>query len=488
MKKLALCIGNNDYTILPRLSCCISDAESVERQLKELGFDTILKVNLNREELADQIFDFVEKIESYDAVLLYYAGHGFQADGDNIIAPIDLNINNRASAIRMNAFPLSELMSKLNRYPEQTKIIILDACRETLGYRGTFQDFAPISAPQGSIIAFATSPGQSSKENNATGHGRYTEALLRYMALPRVPAETVFKKTREALLADTGGAQIPWEHTSLVGDFYFNPNTIYDGVTYSLEAKADSKFHFLIDSPVKMIVEGLKTYNWPQQESAISKVSTLNFDILSSNELFVLGRNIYQSACGNSFACQRFIDSFGSNRRIPNEAKLHLLNGMAYEIYYNSRNILRSKYKTSYLPSMIKYLEQPEFYASRAFIYAHLCKVEDRPIYIPGQNELMYFVVKVVRTEEGYIINEIIYQGKSVLYSYNGLERIDKDDCIYGARCYTFEQSLVSCIAAPIDYVRFQYDDPSVDHESMMLLPYNGFSIRYDPIDAKDIE
>ena len=60
MKKLALCIGNNDYTILPKLSCCISDAESVEKQLKELGFDTILKVNLTREELADQFFDFIE--------------------------------------------------------------------------------------------------------------------------------------------------------------------------------------------------------------------------------------------------------------------------------------------------------------------------------------------------------------------------------------------------------------------------------------------
>ena len=139
MKKLALCIGNNDYTILPKLSCCISDAESVEKQLKELGFDTILKVNLTREELADQIFDFIEKIESYDAILLYYAGHGFQVDGDNIIAPIDLNTNNRTAAVKMNAFPLSELMNKLNQYPNQTKIIILDACRETLGYRGTLR-------------------------------------------------------------------------------------------------------------------------------------------------------------------------------------------------------------------------------------------------------------------------------------------------------------------------------------------------------------
>lgn len=175
MKKLALCIGNDDYEILPRLNCCIADATAIEEQLKNLGFDTILKTNLNRESLADEILGFVEQIRQYDAVLLYYAGHGFQADGDNILAPIDLNVNNRPAAVRLSAFTLSELMNQLNRFPEQTKIVILDACRETLGYRGTFQDFAPVSAPQGSVIAFATSPGQSSKENAATGHGRYTE-------------------------------------------------------------------------------------------------------------------------------------------------------------------------------------------------------------------------------------------------------------------------------------------------------------------------
>ena len=53
MKKLALCIGNDDYEILPRLNCCIADATAIEEQLKNLGFDTILKTNLNRESLAD---------------------------------------------------------------------------------------------------------------------------------------------------------------------------------------------------------------------------------------------------------------------------------------------------------------------------------------------------------------------------------------------------------------------------------------------------
>ena len=100
------------------------------------------------------------------------------------------------------------------------------------------KDFAPISAPQGSVIAFATSPGQSSKENVGTGHGYYTEALLKYMSLPRVPIETTFKKVREFLFAKTSGTQIPWEHTSLVGEFYFNPDTIYDGAAYSMKLTA----------------------------------------------------------------------------------------------------------------------------------------------------------------------------------------------------------------------------------------------------------
>lgn len=479
MKKLALCIGNDQYEILPPLSCCIADATAVEQQLKTLGFDTVLETNLGREAMADAILGFAERIDRYDAVLLYYAGHGFQADGDNILAPIDLNISAKPAAVRMSAFPLSELMNQLNKYPEQTKIVVLDACRETLGYRGSFQYFAPVSAPQGSIIAFATSPGQSSKENLTNGHGKYTEALLQYMSLPRVPVETVFKKVREMLVGSTGGTQIPWEHTSLIGEFYLNPDTIYDGVSYSLEAKADFRFRFLPGSEVKPIVEGLKTYNWPQQEDAVNKVYSIDYSKTSSNELFVLGRNIYQAACGSSFACQRFINNFGSTKAIPVQAKVHILNGMAYEIYYSPQNTLRVKYKSSHLASIIKYLEEAEFFASREFIASHLYKIEDRPVYIPGQNEKMYFTVTVHQEEEGYQIDDILYHGRSVFYDNKGLEPIKGDAWLNECKCFDFEQAVIQCIAAPTDYVQFQYNDPAVSHETTMLLPWEGFSVRF---------
>lgn len=130
---------------------------------------------------ADAIFSLADKIENYDAALIYYVGHGFKVDGDNILAPIELDIQARPELVKLNAFPLSELTEVLNRFPNQTKIVILDACREIIGHRGAMKDFAPVSAPQGSVIAFATSPGQSSKENVGTGHGYYTEALLKYM-------------------------------------------------------------------------------------------------------------------------------------------------------------------------------------------------------------------------------------------------------------------------------------------------------------------
>ena len=54
-------------------------------------------------------------IWNYDAALIYYAGHGFQVDGDNILAPIELDIQARPELVKYNAFPLSELTEVLQR-------------------------------------------------------------------------------------------------------------------------------------------------------------------------------------------------------------------------------------------------------------------------------------------------------------------------------------------------------------------------------------
>ena len=77
-----------------------------------------------------------------------------------------------------------------------------------------------MDAPQGTIIAFATSPGKVA----ADGDGRnspYTKNLVVAMQEPNLPIEQVFKQVRRAVQKETKGQQTPWENTSLSGDFYF---------------------------------------------------------------------------------------------------------------------------------------------------------------------------------------------------------------------------------------------------------------------------
>ena len=74
----------------------------------------------------------------------------------------------------------------------------------------------------GSIVAFATAPGAEAADG-AGANGLYTSYLLKHMATPGLKVEDVFKRTRVAVKQDSAGRQIPWESTSLEGDFYFLP-------------------------------------------------------------------------------------------------------------------------------------------------------------------------------------------------------------------------------------------------------------------------
>ena len=477
MNRKALIIGNNNYKILGKLDFAIEDAKEVANKLEGLGFEADLKLDLDSEHLADAIIDFTNKLDQYDVALLYYAGHGFQVNGENVLAPIDLDINVDPKLVKRNAFSISELMEYLSAYPQIAKVVILDACRSIVGHRG-MGDYAPISAPPGAIIAFATSPGQASLENNILRHGRYTECLLRYMDLPRVPIETVFKKVRQELASVTGGAQISWEHTSLISDLFLNPDTIYENTGYSTEAYEDARYIIFIDGFIKEIVEDLKSHTWPIQERGINKVEKINYKDVSSNDLFVLGRNIYQAADGNCFAVQNFIDRFDGAESIPNAAKLHILNGMLYEIYFDSSNRFREEFKLGYFDAVLKCCEKQAYYASKEFISSQLYKQKDVLLYYPGQNELLELCVFLEKNNDGVLLNDIAYKGRSVLYFWNG-EEYTGELGTYPCRIGRFERMIAESLAAPTDYLRIKYMGAEISRESEILIAFGKIKLRF---------
>lgn len=62
MKKIALCIGNDDYYLLTKLKWAVADAKSVAQELCNLGFETSLESNLNRDSLFRAVCSFLDKI------------------------------------------------------------------------------------------------------------------------------------------------------------------------------------------------------------------------------------------------------------------------------------------------------------------------------------------------------------------------------------------------------------------------------------------
>jgi hypothetical protein len=104
-------------------------------------------------------------------------------------------------------------------------MIILDACRENpfaRDFRVGQQGLSQLDAPVGTLLAYATSPGNVASDG-AGANGLYTENLLREMRVPEAKIEDVFKRVRLAVRRSSGGAQVPWESTSLEDDFWFIP-------------------------------------------------------------------------------------------------------------------------------------------------------------------------------------------------------------------------------------------------------------------------
>jgi hypothetical protein len=79
-----------------------------------------------------------------------------------------------------------------------------------------------MDAPTGTFIAYATAPG-SVAADGPSRNGVFTESLLRHMAIPDLKIEDVLKEVRKEVIRMTDRKQVPWQSSSLTGDFYFNP-------------------------------------------------------------------------------------------------------------------------------------------------------------------------------------------------------------------------------------------------------------------------
>jgi lipid-binding SYLF domain-containing protein len=220
---LALVIGNSAYKSAP-LTNPINDAEDIMMALKDLDFEVIHGSDASQEEMEESIRDFGRQLREFDVGLFYFAGHGIQVEGRNYLIPVDAKIETE-SDVKYESVDAGRVLGKMEDAGNDLNIVILDACRDNpfaRSFRTQSNGLAKMDAPKGSLIAYATAPGSVAADGTGR-NGIYTKYLLKYMRETGLPIESVLKKVRIDVMEETGDKQVPWESSSLRGDFYFKP-------------------------------------------------------------------------------------------------------------------------------------------------------------------------------------------------------------------------------------------------------------------------
>jgi uncharacterized caspase-like protein len=223
--KRALVVGNGRYATVRELLNTGNDARDMARLLAVLGFSVDVLLDADRVQMMKAIEAHRHAVEEQRAVsLFYFAGHGVQLGWRNYLLPVDVLVR-RAEDIPAQCVDVSAMAQGPAKARNPMNVIILDACRDNpFGelFRTGQQGLSQMDAPPGTLLAYATAPGNQASDGDA-GNGLYTANLLREMAVREAKIEDVFKRVRLAVRRASAGAQVPWESTSLEEDFYFVP-------------------------------------------------------------------------------------------------------------------------------------------------------------------------------------------------------------------------------------------------------------------------
>ena len=232
-KRVALVVGNSAYKQANPLANPVNDASEIASALKASGFDVILGVDLDKRTFDTKVRDFAELLESADVAIFFYAGHGLQVAGRNYLIPVDARLAGERD-LDFDAENLDFILKQMELgRADKTNIVFLDACRDnpfaqnlarSMGTRSASigKGLAQVDTGVGTFIAYSTQPGNVALDGKGK-NSPFTAALAKHVREPGRDLTSVMIEVRKDVLAATDGKQVPWDHSALTGEFYFQP-------------------------------------------------------------------------------------------------------------------------------------------------------------------------------------------------------------------------------------------------------------------------
>ena len=226
-KRVALVIGNSAYQNVTRLDNPRSDAELMADTLGSLGFTLIggrAQLDLDKSGMDSAVQTFGRQVQGADVALFYFAGHGVQVSGSNYLVPVSANPTREAD-VDFQMVDVNLVLRQMQGSGTRLNMVILDACRNNpfgaRGLRASDGGLAQMRAPEGTLISYATQPGNVALDGR-DGHSPYTKALAATIRQAGLDIFQTFNQVGLTVKRETGGSQQPWVSSSPIdGTFYF---------------------------------------------------------------------------------------------------------------------------------------------------------------------------------------------------------------------------------------------------------------------------
>lgn len=270
-RRLALVMGNSNYSNLPYLKNAQKDATDIAETLLGLGFDVVEAYETNYEEMKTALNRVSSLAGNYDMVLFYFAGHGLQEDGVNYIIPINAELEFKSELGRM--LNCDDIEQRLQASESANKLIIIDACRniKKSWTRDSESGLARMEGGPGTVIFFSTQSGKTACDGE-DDNSPFAKAILDNLpkASPSFP-ETINRIVKETYEL-TDHRQYPLIIGTFLSDFNFSnlksgTADMFDGITTNIGTRS-IKENFISKGSTKEDVH-----------SEYSSISTKDHDI-----------------------------------------------------------------------------------------------------------------------------------------------------------------------------------------------------------------
>jgi uncharacterized caspase-like protein len=231
-RRVAFVVGNGAYKNVAQLPNPPIDAKAMASTLRNVGFEVIEGSNLTRDQMTEKLLDFGRKAQGSDVAVFYYAGHGIAVGGSNYLLPVDADIKSEMD-VKLGAAINIDLTLDQTMGDAKVKLVFLDACRDNpfaakiksnsaTRSVNVQSGLAEMKSGEGTLIAFATGPGQTALDGQEGNNSPFTRALIDNITKPGVEIQQAMTSVRAQVNEETHKGQLPWGHTNLIGAVYLN--------------------------------------------------------------------------------------------------------------------------------------------------------------------------------------------------------------------------------------------------------------------------